>query len=180
MDLENIIEDCDIEKIMKHYGNQIMRLCFIYLKNHHQAEDATQETFIQVYKNYGRFEKKCSEKTWITQIAINICKNMMKSSWIRRVDTRSNVDDKSLVYEDKYSDDTVLNTIMNLKPIYKEIVILYYYQELKFNEISEALSIPLPTVLIRHKRAKEILSKQLKGWYFDEEQYTELSERKIV
>ena len=58
---------------------------------------------------------------------------------------------------------------MDLPPKYKEVILLYYYQELKTNEIAHALHVPAATVSTRLKRARNILKSKLKGWYYDEE-----------
>ncbi|MEA4986879.1 MAG: sigma-70 region 4 domain-containing protein, partial [Anaerovorax sp.] len=71
-------------------------------------------------------------------------------------------------YEDKIKDDTVLNEISKLKPKYREVILLFYYQELKVKEIVAALNITESAVTVRLSRAREQLKKSLKGWYFDE------------
>ena len=58
-------------------------MCFLYLKDYHLAEDAAQETFIKAMKHYDSFNRKSSEKTWLTRIAINCCKNIMRMNWFR-------------------------------------------------------------------------------------------------
>ncbi|MEG0179154.1 MAG: sigma factor [Oscillospiraceae bacterium] len=42
----------DMERIVKDYGTQLLRMCFMYLKDMQHAEDAVQETFIKVYRSY--------------------------------------------------------------------------------------------------------------------------------
>ena len=66
------------------------------------------------------------------------------------------------------SDGTVLRAIHGLKPKYREVVLLYYYQELSQREIAQALHLSVPNVSARLCRGREMLRKALKGWYFDE------------
>lgn len=66
----NINEEI-ISRLINQYGNSILRMCYMYLKDYQLAEDVTQETFLQVYEKYETFENRSSEKTWITRIAIN-------------------------------------------------------------------------------------------------------------
>lgn len=73
------------KKLVTQYGNSILRMCYMYLKDYQLAEDVTQETFLQVWNKYETFENKSSEKTWITRIAINRCKNCMRASWFKRI-----------------------------------------------------------------------------------------------
>jgi RNA polymerase sigma factor (sigma-70 family) len=62
-----------LEELMNKYGDSIFRMCFLYLRDYHLAEDATQETFIKAMKSYDSFEHNSSEKTWLIRIAINVC-----------------------------------------------------------------------------------------------------------
>lgn len=57
--------------------------------------------------------------------------------------------------------------IMNLKPKYKEVILLFYYQDMKISEIARVLDAPESTVSVRLKRAREQLKKRLEGWYAD-------------
>lgn len=75
----------DIGRMMKKYGNQVLRICYIYLKDYNLSEDATQETFIKVYNKYYLFNGKSSEITWITKIAINICNDYLRTAWLRKI-----------------------------------------------------------------------------------------------
>ena len=62
----------NIEKLIDEYSNSLIRLCYIMLKDIHLAEEAAFDTLYKAYKGYNRFRKESSEKTWITQIAINV------------------------------------------------------------------------------------------------------------
>ena len=74
-----------IERLMNEYGNDVLRVSFIYLKDRQLAEDAFQEVFLRVYHKYNSFKHESSEKTWIIKITINICKDMLKSNWHKKV-----------------------------------------------------------------------------------------------
>ena len=65
-------------------------------------------------------------------------------------------------------DDTLLHAVAALPRKYREVVVLYYSQELTIREISQALSVPANTVGVRLKRARERLRPMLKEWYYDE------------
>ncbi len=67
------------------------------------------------------------------------------------------------------TDDTVLKEIMALPRKYKEPVLLRYYQNLSLKEVGEALDLSVSTASTRLKRARELLKKRLKGWYFNED-----------
>ncbi len=172
-DVETRATEPDMGRFVELYGDTMLRLCFLYLKDIQLAEDAVQDTFVRVYKNYKNFDGDCHEKTWLTRIAINVCKNYLRSSWRwawwERFDEAA-ILDKIPIHgsDDLIYDDTLVLEIMKLPPKYKEVILLFYYQELKIREISDALQIPESTASIRLKRAREKLKLKLKGWYYDE------------
>lgn len=156
-----------LHRIMDEYGDTLLRMCFVYLKDARLAEDAVQDTFIKVLNSHHQFKGESSEKTWVVRIAINVCKNYLRSSWWRRIDVKA-VLESIPAPEQEEMDDSILLEIMKLSPKYKEIILLYYYQELKIREIADVLCIPESTVSIRLKRARERLKAKLKGWNYDE------------
>lgn len=161
--MTNELSRDDIAKIVDEYGNSIFRMCFLYLKDYQLAEDLTQETFIKVYEKIDTFRHSCSLKTWIMSIAINLCKNQMRTHWFKRIaldhvpELLSN-DDFGIILEK----DAISREIMRLQPKYREVILLYYYQDLSVKEISIVLSIKETTVLQRLRRAREQLKPSLK------------------
>ncbi len=159
----------DMKSLVAEYGDSLLRICFLYLKDPHLAEDAVQDTFIKVHKSYSKFKGNSEEKTWIMRIAINVCKNYLRSSWWKRIDETAVLESiPSSNGDNTMQDEVLLVEIMKLSPKYKEVVLLFYYQDMKISEIAEVLSIPENTVSVRLKRAREKLKINLKGWYYDE------------
>ncbi len=157
----------DMERLIRQYGDSLLRMCCLYLHDLQLAEDAVQDTYIKVYRKWGSFKRDSSEKTWITSIAINVCKSRLRSAWYHMM-LLCGEQKKEPFYEDKIKDDTILNEITKLKPKYREVILLFYYQELKIKEISAALGITESSVTVRLTRARAQLRSSLKGWYFDE------------
>ena len=77
--------DKEIERLIDEYGNDVLRISYIYLKDKYLAEDAFQEVFVKVYKNFSKFRRNSTEKTWILSITMNTCKDMLRNSWFKRV-----------------------------------------------------------------------------------------------
>lgn len=67
-----------LQEAVTAHGDGLLRLCFLYLGDRQAAEDAVQETFLKAYQAHGRFRGDCSEKTWLTRIAINQCKTLLR------------------------------------------------------------------------------------------------------
>lgn len=164
--------DKKIEQLMNDYGNDVLRIAYLYLKDRHLAEDVFQEVFVKVYKNYNKFKNNSSEKTWIMSIAINTCRDMLRTSWFKKVFMFKDTDDDLLkdAYEDvdekvakKMEYEELLKEVMNLPLKYRELIILYYYEELSTMDISVALKMPEGTVRSRLFRARTILKSNIKG-----------------
>lgn len=164
--------DEKIEQLMNDYGNDVLRIAYLYLKDKYLAEDVFQEVFVKVYKNYNKFKSNSSEKTWIMSITINTCRDMLRISWFKKVfmlkdpdddlqiDTNENIDDK---IAEKMQYEELLKEVMNLPYKYRVPVILYYYEGLSTSDISVSMKIPEGTVRSRLFRARTILKSNLEG-----------------
>lgn len=159
----------EVERLITAYGDSILRLCFVYLGDMALAEDAAQETFLKVYRQFSTFRQESAEKTWMVRIAINTCKDMRRASWFRRVDRSVTLDmvPEPLCDFDP-ADDTLITSIMALPPRLKDVVLLKYYQGLGLQQIAGVLGIPVGTVSTRLNAAKKKLRAKLERWYFDE------------
>lgn len=166
----------ELERLINCYGDDVLRVAYLYVKDMHKAEDVFQEVFIKVFKKYDTFKGNSSEKTWIMRITMNVCKDYFKSFWIKRVFLNSDKEEGKESNNDEYNaeslDDTIiksiesqelLNEVMNLPIKYKEIIILYYYQQFTTKEISEMLKLPEGTIRTRLFRSRELLKKNVTG-----------------
>lgn len=159
-----------LRQMMEQYGDGILRMCALYLGDAALAQDMAQETFLKAYRHMDTFRGESSEKTWLTRIAINLCKDELRRPWRRHVDGTKPVEDVLTAATDGPSpeDDTVLRAVMALRPKEREAILLRYYQQLKLEEMSRVLNVPKGTVTSRLNRAKRGLRKRLERWYFDE------------
>ena len=155
-------------RLLDDWGDQLLRLCTLYLKDVHLAEDAVQETMLKAWRSAGQFHGGGSETTWITRIAINVCKSYLRSPWKRRRAPAEELDALLAPADDPHVDDTLPRSILALSRPYREVIILHYYQELKAREIADILHVDISTVTARLSRARNKLRESLKGWYYDE------------
>lgn len=166
--ISNVNDSPDMHRLINEHGDSLLRMCFLYLHDLHLAEDALQDTYIKVYQNWNKFRGDCSEKTWITSIAINVCKSKLRSPWFKRILLYNDPAKECVQHTMLIEDDTVLKEISKLKPKYKEVVLLFYYRDMKTKEIAKALGLSESAVCVRLSRAREQLMNKLKGWYFNE------------
>lgn len=148
--------------LINEYGDSVLRMCYIYLRDYQLAEDVAQETFIRVYQNYGRFRNQSSVQTWILKIAINLCKNQMRTHWWRYRSEKELLEVDTTGYYDGLVDrQTVLSEIGKLPIKYKEVILLYYYQQLTILEIAGLLNEKESTVKSRLVRARKKLKTKM-------------------
>ena len=158
------VNDELINRLISEHGDSILRMCYLYLKDYYLAEDAMQETFLSVYRNYNKFEHRSTEKTWIIRIAINQCKSIMRKKYFQREREQLSVDildsnETTFLIEDTSVSDEVLK--LPIKE--REVILAYYYQELSVKETAEVLGIKEAAVMQRLKRGRERLKIVLKG-----------------
>ena len=159
-----------LERMIRENQVSLKRLCYLYLHDEVMAEDAVQETFLKAFRSLGDFRGEANEKTYLTRIAINTCKDMLRSGWFRHIDRRITVDmlpSQEKIKDPAYRDVAVV--VMNLPRKLREVILLYYYRGLNTLEIAETLNISQPAVTGRLKRAREKLKGTLKGDDIDEE-----------
>ena len=158
-----------LERLIRENQVSLKRLCYLYLHDQAMAEDAVQETFLKVYRSLKDFRGEASEKTYLTRIAINTCKDMLRSAWFRHVDRRVTPEELPSRRETDPAHREVAASVMNLPRKLREVILLYYYRGLTMEEIAEVLEISQPAVSGRLKRAREKLKAELKGESIDEE-----------
>ena len=162
--MSNGTHAAELERLVEQYQTAVLRTCYLYLCDRSQAEDAVQETFLKVYKGLDSFRGESSEKTWIMKIAMNTCWSMNHSGWARffnRRVTPEMLPEAAVPFEEK--DDELTRAVIRLPIRLREVILLYYYQGLKVNEIAEALGISQPSVSGRLKRGRERLRDILEG-----------------
>ncbi|WP_248251946.1 sigma-70 family RNA polymerase sigma factor [Fictibacillus marinisediminis] len=72
-----------MEQIMKDYGKDVLYLCYTYVKEWNLAEDLAQDVFVKIYSKADTFRGEAKRKTWIYKIAVNHCKDYIKSAHYR-------------------------------------------------------------------------------------------------
>ncbi len=102
-------------------------MCYAILRDEELAKDAVQETFLKAYQAMGAFREDCSEKTWLTRIAVNTCRDMRRSAWFRHVNGRLTLEDLPELTVQVEEDRVELTlAIMHLPQKLKEVTLLYY------------------------------------------------------
>lgn len=160
-----------LERLMETYGDGMLRMCILQLRDRGLAEDAVQDSFCKAYLHLKDFRGECSEKTWLMRIAVNTCRDYRRRAWLRHVQVSDEVEALLPCAQASSPDPegAVLDAVMHLPAREREAVLLRYYQQMKVSEVARALGVPENTAASRLSRARAKLRTRLKGWYFDEE-----------
>lgn len=160
------MERYELQQIMREHGDYLMRLSYVYVKSWAVAEDIVQDVFIKFYESSTNFEARASLKTYLSKMTIHKSCDYLRSvkgrlTILQNVWKNSNLTEKSAEMRtlQKLKENEVAQAVFQLPLKYREIIVLYYYEELTTVKIAALLSIPENTVKTRLKRGRE----QLKG-----------------
>lgn len=157
--------------LMEEYGDMVLRLAFTYVKQRQLAEDISQEVFISCYHHLDRFQNRASYKTWIYRITVNKCKDMLRS-WsyknitykdmlVSLLQSGSKSAEAQLV--DREEQEAIFEQVLHLPIKFREVLILFYYEELSIQEIAEMLNLNTNTIKTRLHRGRQALQVKMEG-----------------
>jgi RNA polymerase sigma-70 factor, ECF subfamily len=159
-----------LEKMMVEHGNDVLYLAFSYVKDRSIAEDLAQEVFLSVYTHLDAFQFEASIKTWLFRITVNRCKDYLKS-WSYKTTVVTNVIELAMgtskeketinILIDKDEKARLAEIIFSLPLKYREVIYLFYFEEMSLNEITGLLNVNINTLKSRMKRAKDLLKKEM-------------------
>lgn len=175
-----------VETLYEKYSDAVFRTAVIYLKSEQEAYDIVQEVFLKLLRHIklprpklrqsipphpGMFQDEAHEKAWLLRVAINCCKDQLKSSWRKKRVSWDDYKDGSgsavQKWEEQSADTerkhTLLSAIHNLPEMYREVIYLFYYEEYTAEEIGRLIGKNPSTVRSRLQKARELLKKELKG-----------------
>lgn len=167
MNLEQIkkAKEGDVEetaKIILENNKSMYRVAFSILKSEEEIYDAIANTTVIVFEKISTLKKEEFFKTWMTRILINECYKIYNQN--KKIIYLENAGQDSLsglAYNDTYTDFETRNLVKKLSPDFREIVILYYFEDFSVKEIAEILNIAEGTVKSRLSRARKELEKKL-------------------
>ena len=168
-----------MESLIDDYKDMVYDLCMRLTNDVYKSEDLFQETWLKVAKSLDKVNNERNIRNYIYTICINSYKNNYgkEKRWLNIIkDYFSNNEKESVINnicfdEDetindvirKFDETIIQNEIANLKEIYRIPIILFYYKDFSYEQISEILKIPLGTVKYRLNMAKKLLKEMLEG-----------------
>lgn len=152
------------------FWNDVFGFLLKRTQNENDTEDITIQTFSRAFDRIESYNEKYNFKTWLITIAKNIHIDFLRVKKISITNERSDDHEervKRIIDESPTPEDTIiteqnlaklLRDIKKLKPHYQDVINLRYFQELSYQEISNALNEPMSNVKVKLLRAKKLLS----------------------
>ena len=167
-----------LSRMVAQYQGALLRMCCLCLRDRNSAEDAVQETFIKAYRSIDTFRARSTERTWLMSIAINTCRDMNKSAWFRHTERRITPEEMTIPVPPQDEESLALaEAIRRLPARLRDVILLYYYQDMTIQEVAEALHAAPSTIAKRLSQARSRLHDLLGE---DEALPRPASERRVI
>lgn len=161
-------------ELMERYRESIYFMMYKMVKNQDDADDLTIEAFGKAFSRLEQYSPSFAFSTWLFKIASNNCIDFMRKKRVKvtSMDTGYTTHDGEVIYFDARAtgqdpEEAIIynqkvrhmrNLVEKLKPRYRELVELRYFDELSYEEIAESLNLPLGTVKAQLFRARDYLA----------------------
>ena len=147
------------------YADDVLRVCYFYLNDRQQAEDVMQEVFIRMMKKPPKVIIEGKEKAWLLKVALNLCRDLWRTGWMKRVIVGSKKLEMLPAEADKVDDylekQALLQAVHALPAADREVFLLFYYQGYTTEEIADMLDTPAGTISSRLSRGRVKLKELL-------------------
>lgn len=158
--------DKEFADLYQRRADLVYRLCFIYLKNPVDVEDAVQSVFLKLIKAPVVFNDLEHEKAWLTVATRNYCKDVLRSWWTSRrvaLETLPEV----VSWNGVEPSGKLIAKLLSLPEKYKTVLYLYYFEEYTVKEIAEMLGSKESTIQTQLSRGRKRLKMDLGGNYIE-------------
>lgn len=158
--------ELNLEQLYKKYRDNIFAIGLNYFGNSSDADDIVQETFYKLSKSSADFDSEEHIRNWLIRVAVNECKRISMSFWWKK---RQPLEEylETISFETAEEND-LFSEVMKLKPKYRQVIHLFYYEGYSTVEIADILHISQSTVTTRLVRARHQLKENLQEVWHDE------------
>ena len=158
--------EAEAGRAVKKYADTVRRVCFMHLKNYSDVEDVFQDVFMKYLLHDRPFESDAHERAWLIRVAINSCKDVLKSFFRRKVVSLDDIGTEPFYVQEDNAH--ILDAVLKLSENYKNVIYLFYYEGYSAVEIAKMLNRRENTIYTWLSRAKSKLRESLGGEYFYE------------
>ena len=154
-----------IEAAVREHAQLVFKICYAVVRNHHDAEDATQEVFLRVWRNAGRLEEIEDLRSWIARIAWNVAIDRKRKPVELQMNEHLEVAQDSRAEQGVITDQMLMlleRAIAKLPRKEREALILASIEEMSMAEIAQVVGASEATVRGRVFRARQQLRERMK------------------
>ena len=153
------------DEVVRFYSPMVYRLALTKTRSTHDAEDIFSEVFLRLVANKKPFESEEHRKAWLIRVTINCCNSHFVAPWRKNVDsmddyTLSQIPDEDSPFEKEDTTD-VYAQVLKLPSNMREVIILFYYENMSIREISQSLGESEASIKKRLSRARQKLKLEL-------------------
>ena len=149
------------EQIVRTYADMVYRIACRYVKNSIDADDVFSEVFLAYFKKERTFESEEHRKAWLIRVTINCAKDFLMQRAQMQELNEETLADQTASTEDTYID--LHRAIEQLRPDYREVIKLYYLDDLSVKQIAQILDKNENTVKTQLSRARDMLRTYLEA-----------------
>jgi RNA polymerase sigma-70 factor, ECF subfamily len=150
----------DITVLVEQYYSDVYRFAFRLAGDAHQAEDMTQQAFLQAHRKLDSLREIDRAKPWLFTIVRNVFRQEMRRGSVNTVEL-DELNEPGALESHPLDYDNLKSAIDSMSDEFRDVLILFYFEEVSYKEIAETLDIPIGTVMSRLARGKRHLRKVL-------------------
>lgn len=147
--------------IAREWSGTIYGFCLRMMGNEQDALDATQDSLVKLLRTLDRYDPERRFSTWVFEISRNTCIDLLRRRNRRATSPEKDVSDPSPspldLTERELRARRLEKALAAIPPRYREVLLLYHFQHLKYREIATLLKEPIGTIMNRIFRAREKL-----------------------
>jgi RNA polymerase sigma-70 factor (ECF subfamily) len=161
------------EELVDHFKHLVFALIARTIADRSRAEDVAQEVFLRVHRGLPYFRGEARLSTWIFRIVVNVCSHERTVDHARGAATQVSLDDPDSrlrapsTVDRRFTDlelrDRLEKAIQQLPSQYRILIAGHYLQGLQYEDLADAMNLPLGTVKTQLHRAKRRLRELLEG-----------------
>ena len=146
---------------MRTYADMVYRIAYRYVKNSIDTDDVFSEVFLAYFKKERTFESEEHRKAWLIRVTINCAKDLLAQRAQLQQLHEETIPDQTACDADTYMD--LYKAIEQLRPEYREVIKLYYLDDLSVKEIAQILNKNENTIKTQLFRARDTLKSVLEA-----------------
>lgn len=154
----------EIEQIIAEHGDYLLKVAYLYVKNEATAEDIVQDVFIAFYQKQQQFRQESSLRTYLVKMTVNRSHDYLRSWKSKRLSLFEKIAGRSTTITPekellaKSTKQELVAALFTLSVPYREVLILYYFEEMTTVDIAQLVRCPEATIRTRLQRARKQLA----------------------